>query len=191
MRDVHVYVPKVSIRSFFLYLFFNSTVCIFSDDGWIMMMMMVVAGFSKILWDWFIVGVHARSFKIIIRNFVCSFYILHIYVLSPSSSSSYKLSCLSNESFLYYFIIISYMNVYLGVLYKTHAFSVLEYKKRRFCFYFIPQVGPIIDLHTHNEYIRSTNHVSSFLFFIWCAMIYCMYVVVSFGGMGCMYARIL
>lgn len=74
-----VYVPKVSIRSFFLYLFFNSTVCIFSDDGWIMMMMMVVAGFSKILWDWFIVGVHARSFKIIIRNFVCSFYILHIY----------------------------------------------------------------------------------------------------------------
>lgn len=57
------------------------------------------------------------------------------------------------------------MNVYLGVLYKTHAFSVLEYKKRRFCFYFIPQVGPIIDLHTHNEYIRSTNHVSSFLFY--------------------------
>lgn len=144
MRDVHVYVPKVSIRSFFLYLFFNSTVCIFSDDGWIMMMMMVVAGFSKILWDWFIVGVHARSFKIIIRNFVCSFYILHIYVLSPSSSSSYKLSlCLSNESFLYYFIIISYMNVYLGVLYKIHAFSVLEYKiKAALLLLFYSSSGP-------------------------------------------------
>lgn len=40
---------------------------------------------------------------------------------------------------------------------------------------FIPQVGPIIDLpytfYTYNEYIRSTNHVSSFLFLFFCAFV--------------------